>query len=203
MADCVPVEREAIDAKHGYRPCRADGMRIERTDDTVHDCGRSGARRCRGGRYGRQGSSTASRRRLAVAEGIGRAAEGTSSFRRGTEPAARNRSVRSGASHRRRIADVCRRRTVISLPMITLRVKLNVPETNPPSGAHRAFERVSEIHSDQAIFQINRTGYLDRRDWGFRVTYRSQGTFVRSTSLEEIERAMAAVAPNTFERRVG
>ena len=86
--------------------------------------------------------------------------------------------------------------------MITLRVKLNVPEANPPPGAYGAFEQVSEIHSDQAIFQVNRTEYLDRRDWGFRVTYRSQRTFVRSTSLEEIEGAMAAVAPSTFERRV-
>lgn len=83
----------------------------------------------------------------------------------------------------------------------TLRVVLTVSEADPHEGAQAAFEQLSERHDAQAIFQVNRTPYVDD-DWGFRITYRSQTEFVQSTSLVEIERAMARVAPNTFERRV-
>jgi maltodextrin utilization protein YvdJ len=86
--------------------------------------------------------------------------------------------------------------------MQTLRVKLNLPATDPPKAAQNTFETISEIHSDQAIFQVNQTQYLDSDDWGFRVTYRSNGTFVQTTSLAELERTMANVADNSFEQRV-
>jgi len=43
MSDTVPVERDTVDAKYGYRPYRADGMRIERDGDVVHNYGHGGA----------------------------------------------------------------------------------------------------------------------------------------------------------------
>jgi len=42
MRDSVPIERDAIDVKYGYRPYRADGMRIEREGDIVHNYGHGG-----------------------------------------------------------------------------------------------------------------------------------------------------------------
>lgn len=86
--------------------------------------------------------------------------------------------------------------------MQTLRVKLNLPATDPPEAAQSTFETISEVHSDQAIFQVNQTQYLDADDWGFRVTYRSNDTFVQTTSLTQLERTMANVADNSFEQRV-
>jgi maltodextrin utilization protein YvdJ len=86
--------------------------------------------------------------------------------------------------------------------MIPLRVKLNIPETDPPPGAKDAFDAISEIHSDQAIFQVNQTQYVDERSWGFRVTYRENRGFVQSTRVQEIEQLMSQVASNSFERRV-
>jgi hypothetical protein len=85
--------------------------------------------------------------------------------------------------------------------MRTLRVKLIIPEPEP-QGPREAFEKVSEVHADQAIFQINQTEYVGPDGWGFKITYRSNETFVQSTALAEIERAMAAVASNAFERRM-
>lgn len=38
----VDVERDAVDVKYGYRPYRADGMRIEREGDVVHNYGHGG-----------------------------------------------------------------------------------------------------------------------------------------------------------------
>lgn len=86
--------------------------------------------------------------------------------------------------------------------MISLRIKLNLPETDPPSGAAEAFTDLAKIHSDQAIFQINQTEYVDRENWGFKLTYRANSGFVQSTRLSEIEQGMARVAPSSFERRV-
>jgi len=86
--------------------------------------------------------------------------------------------------------------------MRTLRVKLTVSERDPPPEARATFERIAGCHEDQAIFQVNRTAYVDRDGWGFRVTYRSQEAFAQTTSLRELERTMARVAPHTFERRV-
>lgn len=43
LSERVPIEREAIDAKYGYRPYRADGMRIECEGDIVHNYGHGGA----------------------------------------------------------------------------------------------------------------------------------------------------------------
>lgn len=86
--------------------------------------------------------------------------------------------------------------------MRTLRVKLTAPETGPRQAAQAVFDEVSELHSDQAVFQVNRTRYVDADDWGFRITYRSNEAFVRTTSLAELEDAMARVAANAFERRV-
>jgi len=86
--------------------------------------------------------------------------------------------------------------------MRTLRLKLTIPETEPPSAARETFQRVADLHEDQAIFQVNRTAYVARDEWGFRVTYRSQEAFVQTTSLRELEATMARVAPHTFQRRV-
>ncbi|ERH11608.1 MAG: hypothetical protein J07HB67_00616 [halophilic archaeon J07HB67] len=86
--------------------------------------------------------------------------------------------------------------------MQTLRVKLTVPETDPPPGARATFEQAADRHEDQAVFQVNRTAYVDREGWGFRISYRSDGAFVQTTSLRELEATMAAVAPHTFEQRV-
>lgn len=86
--------------------------------------------------------------------------------------------------------------------MISLRVKLNRPETDPPPGATEAFTDLADIHSDQAIFQVNQTQYVDSENWGFKLTYRASSEFVQSTRLSEIERRMTRVAPSSFERRV-
>jgi maltodextrin utilization protein YvdJ len=82
--------------------------------------------------------------------------------------------------------------------MRTLRVKLTLPE---PQGPRETFEAVSELHADQAIFQINQTEYVDPNGWGFTITYRSNETFVQTTTLAELEQPMGAVASNAFERR--
>lgn len=84
--------------------------------------------------------------------------------------------------------------------MRTLRVKLTLPEPEP-RGPREAFEAVSELHADQAIFQINQTEYVDPNGWGFKITYRSNETFVQTTALADLEQAMAAVASNAFECR--
>ena len=84
--------------------------------------------------------------------------------------------------------------------MRTLRVKLTLPEPEP-RGPREAFEAVSGLHADQAIFQINQTEYVDPDDWGFTITYRSNATFVQTTTLAELEPAMTAVASNAFECR--
>lgn len=83
-----------------------------------------------------------------------------------------------------------------------LRVKLTIPETDPPPEAEDAFDAISQIHSDQAIFQLNQTQYVDGRTWGFKITYRTNQGFVQSTRLQEIEQLMAQIASNSFERRV-
>lgn len=43
MGDTVTVERDVIDAKYGYRPYRADGMRVERDGGIIHNYGHGGA----------------------------------------------------------------------------------------------------------------------------------------------------------------
>ncbi|WP_247008886.1 FAD-dependent oxidoreductase [Halorientalis litorea] len=43
MSEYTDITPERIDAKYGYRPYRADGMRIERTGDIVHNYGHGGA----------------------------------------------------------------------------------------------------------------------------------------------------------------
>lgn len=86
--------------------------------------------------------------------------------------------------------------------MITLRVKLSIPETDPPPGAEDAFTTLSEIHSDQAIFQTNQTEYVDKQNWGVKVTYRTRQEFVQSTRIARLERVMSQVGSNSFERRI-
>ena len=49
--------------------------------------------------------------------------------------------------------------------METLRLKFNVPVTDPPQAAQNVFETISDVHNDQAIFQVNRTQYLNVDDW--------------------------------------
>lgn len=43
MREDTDITPDRIDAKYGYRPYRADGIRIERTDDVVHNYGHGGA----------------------------------------------------------------------------------------------------------------------------------------------------------------
>ncbi len=86
--------------------------------------------------------------------------------------------------------------------MQTLRVKLHIPTEGPWDTARDAFDELADVHSDQAIFQVNESAYIDDDSWGFRVTYRSQTLFVRSTSPADIERVMQRVAPHSFERRL-
>ena len=43
MSDYVPIEQDAVSVKYGYRPYRADGMRIERDGDVVHNYGHGGS----------------------------------------------------------------------------------------------------------------------------------------------------------------
>lgn len=88
----------------------------------------------------------------------------------------------------------------------TLRIKLVVSDGDGYEAAHDAFAELSEIHEDQAIFQVNETRYVADDGWGFKITYEtpvySREEFVRSVSLPDIERAIAAVAPDSFERRI-
>jgi len=90
--------------------------------------------------------------------------------------------------------------------MRTLRLKLIIPNEGAPDTARRVFDRVSDIHADQAIFQVNQTPYVDADDWGFQVQYETtvytRREFVQSTSPAEVEAAMSRVAPDSFERRV-
>ncbi|MFB6175598.1 MAG: hypothetical protein ABEI99_00340 [Halobaculum sp.] len=86
--------------------------------------------------------------------------------------------------------------------MRTLRLKLNVSPDNPRPEARTAFETLSAIHEDQAIFQINETPYVDDDSWGFRASYRSEAAFVQTTSPAVVERAMATVAPRSFNERI-
>lgn len=87
--------------------------------------------------------------------------------------------------------------------MLTLRVKLTIHSDDTTHPARATFDELSEVHEAQAVFQVNETEYIDRDDWGFKITYRSQESFVQSTDLREIERVMADVAPNTFEEKLG
>ena len=88
----------------------------------------------------------------------------------------------------------------------TLRIKLVVSDGDGCEAAHNAFAELSEIHRDQAIFQVNETQYVADDGWGFKITYEtpvySHEEFVQSGSLPAIERAMAAVASDAFERRL-
>lgn len=90
--------------------------------------------------------------------------------------------------------------------MRTLRVKLVIAERTSRREARAVFEKLSEIHEDQAIFQINRTEYLDDDGWGFRIQYDTKlyvkKEFIQSRSLAAIERVMARVALGSFERRI-
>lgn len=43
MSEYVPIERDAVDVKYGYRPYRADGMRVEQDGDVVHNYGHGGS----------------------------------------------------------------------------------------------------------------------------------------------------------------
>ncbi|TSD09747.1 hypothetical protein DP107_13865 [Haloglomus irregulare] len=88
----------------------------------------------------------------------------------------------------------------------TLRIKLVVSDGDGCEAAHNAFAELSEIHRDQAIFQVNETQYVADDGWGFKITYEtpvySREEFVRSASLPDIERAIVAVAPDSFKRRI-
>jgi hypothetical protein len=88
----------------------------------------------------------------------------------------------------------------------TLRVTLTLPEKGTHDAARATFEVVSEVHEDQAIYQINRTSNVDEDDWGFRIQYDAEiytrTDFVQSTSPAEVERVMSRVTPGAFEERV-
>ncbi len=43
MGDVIPIERDVVDVKYGYRPYRADGMRVERDGDVIHNYGHGGS----------------------------------------------------------------------------------------------------------------------------------------------------------------
>jgi hypothetical protein len=90
--------------------------------------------------------------------------------------------------------------------MRTLRLKLLLPDEGAPDTARRVFDRLSDTHADQAIFQINQTPYVAADDWGFQVRYETtvytRQEFVQSTSPAAVEAVMARVAPDSFERRV-
>lgn len=86
--------------------------------------------------------------------------------------------------------------------MRTLRVKLNIPEEGDHRQARNAFTQISNIHADQAIFQVNQTPHITDEDWGFKIEYRANTGFIQTTSLKDIERVMAQVAHNRFERRI-
>ncbi|SDG28080.1 MULTISPECIES: hypothetical protein [Halorientalis] len=90
--------------------------------------------------------------------------------------------------------------------MRTLRVKLTVPAADAPESARQTFATLSELHADQAIFQVNRTAYVDEETWGFQVQYESElqtsREYVQTTSLAELEQVMARLAPASFEERV-
>ncbi len=90
--------------------------------------------------------------------------------------------------------------------METLRVKLVVPESGPSKTAREAFDELSAVHEDQAVFQLNQTEYVDEDNWGFSVTHTLRGPgnreFVQTTSLADIERAMARAAAGPFDKRV-
>lgn len=87
-------------------------------------------------------------------------------------------------------------------PMWTLRVKLTVPSDDAHPVARATFETVSEVHEDQAIFQINETAYVDADTWGFKTSYSSGTGFMQTTNPATVERAMAAVAPVSFDERL-
>ncbi|ERG97123.1 hypothetical protein [Haloquadratum walsbyi] len=86
--------------------------------------------------------------------------------------------------------------------MRPLRVKLNISEAGDHKPAREAFEKISTIHDDQAIFQINQTQYIDQDTWGFKITYRTQSEFIQTVCLGDIERVMWRVAPNSFDRKI-
>jgi hypothetical protein len=89
---------------------------------------------------------------------------------------------------------------------LTLRIKLVVPDADGYGTARDAFAELSAVHEDQAIFQINETRYVDDDSWGFQIRYETPlytcSEFVQSTSLPVVERAMSAVASDSFERRI-
>ncbi len=90
--------------------------------------------------------------------------------------------------------------------MQTLRVKLNIPKQGAYGAALDAFDRISDIHEDQAVFQVNQTEYVTEDTWGFSVTHtaknHSKAEFAQTTSLSKIEQAMANAASHTFEKRI-
>lgn len=90
--------------------------------------------------------------------------------------------------------------------METLRVKLILPENTPSQAAREAFDELSAVHEDQAVFQLNQTEYVDEDSWGFSVTHTLRGPedreFVQTASLVDIERAMARAAAAPFDKRV-
>ena len=90
--------------------------------------------------------------------------------------------------------------------MQTLRIKLVIPPDSPDHAAHDLFTELSQIHEDQAIFQMNQTEYIADDDWGFQVQYDTklyiEREFIQTTSLAEIEQVMTQVAPQSFERRI-
>ncbi|ERG91623.1 MAG: hypothetical protein J07HQW1_01657 [Haloquadratum walsbyi J07HQW1] len=86
--------------------------------------------------------------------------------------------------------------------MRPLRVKLNISEKDHHTAAREAFEEISTIHDDQAIFQINRTQYINQDTWGFKITYRTKSGFIQSVCADAIEQVMWQVAPNSFDRRL-
>jgi hypothetical protein len=87
----------------------------------------------------------------------------------------------------------------------TLRVKLTIPNETDDA-AHAAFETLSTVHADQAIFQVNQTQYVSEDSWGFQIRYETslhtQTAFIQSTSVPAIEDVMAQVALDSFDRRV-
>jgi hypothetical protein len=86
--------------------------------------------------------------------------------------------------------------------MRTLRVKLHIPEDDTRDTERQVFDMIADIHSDQAIFQVNESEYITDERWGFAITYWSQRTFIQTTSPADVEHAMWQVAPPSFERRL-
>ena len=90
--------------------------------------------------------------------------------------------------------------------MQTLRIKLIIPADSADHAARAIFTELSQVHEDQAIFQVNQTEYISDDEWGFRIQYDTklyvEKEFIQSTSLMEIEQVMTQVAPQSFEQRI-